>query len=603
MTEPNTKAKNQLARWAAAGGILVAYFTIFTSVSAHVTQPSASEYGPTLAAILSIALFRRILRLKSQSASEGTFKAGPLRHYASSYGRAIVPWMLAFIGLATAMSVFARSAALVGAFLGASIGIMLIGCMFAVDVPYRVYRRYLKSGLGKFEDGNFGWIAFLLVVLSLWIWRYAPAFTSRKSVPEKSFAAAGPRSAKEVFAAAEDSVVMLEAFGALGTRLNQGSGVILGRSTSTADAIGSQLVVGTDIVTNFHVVRNAHYVVIKTNRGTDHLASVLYLNEKQDFALLRGPFDTAGQDTRIASRTGIGERIFTISNPQGLGWSLSEGIVSRLPSPKRALVQFTAPVSPGSSGGGVYNERAELVGIITAVLQDSQNINFALYLAPIIKAIDELRRLPGWPFASLGSGDWKSGFFIADGKPVVDHDQYRMWSELSSGYLDAEKRIKDAFIQAVGKSADLEKRASSRMSAELVALYSEQEDTIGMWREQYPNDPDAALAYIEMLRSFDRTHEADGELIEALGNFPLHVDVTIAALESLIKSASPESAKQLLDGLEEQLRENEAADIRFSDDWSNAEFQRKREATDLNRLQYKDLLEIYREILSGEGRK
>lgn len=603
MTGTDKAETKGLGYWVAAAGIGITYLTLFTTISAYVSRPGANEYGPTLAGILSIALFRRLLRLKSQAASEETFKAGALKHYFSSYGRALLRWGLICVGLAVAVGVFMDTGAPAGSVLGAWTAIMIIGCLFAVDVPYRVYRRYLKSGTEGFPTGYAGWIVFFVVVVSLWIWRYAPALTANRSASEKTPAVAGPRSAKEVFAAAEKSVVMLESFSALGTPLNQGSGVILGRSRSTPGRIASHLSEGTDILTNFHVVRNANYVVITTSRGSSHLAGVVYFNEKQDLALLRAPFVGAGEDTRIASAAGIGERVFTISNPQGLGWSLSEGIVSRLPSDDDALVQFTAPVSPGSSGGGVYNERSELVGIITAVLKESQNINFARYLSPIVGAIDELRRLPGWPFASLGSGDWKSGFFIADGKPVADHDQYRMWSELSSGYLDAEKRIKDAFIQAVGKSADLEKRAGSRMAAELVALYSDQEDMIGMWRAQYPNDPDAALAYIGMLRSSDRTHEADGELIEALGNFPLHVDVTIAALESLIHSASPESAKQLLDGLEEQLRENEAADIRFSDDWSNAEFQRKREATDLNRRQYKDLLEIYREILLGEGRK
>lgn len=595
----NTEAKG-LGYWVAAAGIGIAYLTLFTTVMAHVSRPGSNEYGPTLAGILSIALFRRLLRLKSQAASEETFKAGALKHYVSSYGRALLRWGLICVGLGVVMGVFAETAESAGALFGALMGIMIIGCLFAVDVPYRVYRRYLRSGREGFPTGNAGWIVFFVVVVSLWIWRYAPALTANRSASEKTPAVAGPRSAKEVFAAAEKSVVMLESFSALGTPLNQGSGVILGRSRSTPSRIVSHLIEGTDILTNFHVVRNANYVVITTSRGTSHLAGVVYFNEKQDLALLRAPFEAAGEDTRIASAAGIGERVFTISNPQGLGWSLSEGIVSRLPSDDDALVQFTAPVSPGSSGGGLYNERSELVGIITLVLKESQNINFARYLSPIVGAINELRRHPAWPFASLGDGDWMSGFFIADGKPVFEHEEYDAWSQMSGRYLGAEKKINDGFVQALRKSPASAHEARARMLAELDVFYGGQQETVATWHEQYPNDPDAAIAYAEMLIRSNRIDEAKDEVIKALENFPLNVEVTIMALEFFMSHASADTARRLLDELERQFQEGENHGIRFSDSWSNEEFQRRQGVRDAVRQEFKHIvLKNYRDIIAN----
>jgi S1-C subfamily serine protease len=75
----------------------------------------------------------------------------------------------------------------------------------------------------------------------------------------------------------------------------------------------------------------------------------------------------------------VGDPVYAVGAPQGLELSLSEGIISQLrgggPHP---IIQTTVAISPGSSGGGLFNAKGELVGITTFYLKDGQSLNFAL---------------------------------------------------------------------------------------------------------------------------------------------------------------------------------------------------------------------------------
>ncbi len=71
--------------------------------------------------------------------------------------------------------------------------------------------------------------------------------------------------------------------------------------------------------------------------------------------------------------------MFAIGAPRGLELTMSDGIVSGLRHIDGTLViQTNAAISPGSSGGGLFNEDAQLIGITTWLIRESQNLNFAL---------------------------------------------------------------------------------------------------------------------------------------------------------------------------------------------------------------------------------
>jgi S1-C subfamily serine protease len=76
-----------------------------------------------------------------------------------------------------------------------------------------------------------------------------------------------------------------------------------------------------------------------------------------------------------------GERIMVFGHPEGLFFSLSDGLVSRKEPSGR--IQITAPVSPGASGGPVYDLRGRLLGIVSGMMDkrrspNSENLNFAV---------------------------------------------------------------------------------------------------------------------------------------------------------------------------------------------------------------------------------
>ena len=75
----------------------------------------------------------------------------------------------------------------------------------------------------------------------------------------------------------------------------------------------------------------------------------------------------------------IGERVYTIGSPKGLSNTLGDGLVSGLRELKAiTLIQTSAPVSPGSSGGALVDAHGALIGITTFILADAQNLNFAI---------------------------------------------------------------------------------------------------------------------------------------------------------------------------------------------------------------------------------
>jgi tetratricopeptide (TPR) repeat protein len=99
----------------------------------------------------------------------------------------------------------------------------------------------------------------------------------------------------------------------------------------------------------------------------------------KDLCLLTAP-GLAAKPARLgrAASLKVGAPVYAVGAPQGLELSLSEGIVSQLRGGPPPLIQTTVAISPGSSGGGLFNAEGELVGITTFYLKDSQSLNFAL---------------------------------------------------------------------------------------------------------------------------------------------------------------------------------------------------------------------------------
>lgn len=82
---------------------------------------------------------------------------------------------------------------------------------------------------------------------------------------------------------------------------------------------------------------------------------------------------------RHAETLKVGERVYTIGGPRGLEKTLAEGLISGLREFKDfQVIQTTAPLSRGSSGGGLFDVYGNLIGITTAFVEGGQNLNFAI---------------------------------------------------------------------------------------------------------------------------------------------------------------------------------------------------------------------------------
>jgi len=112
--------------------------------------------------------------------------------------------------------------------------------------------------------------------------------------------------------------------------------------------------------------------VIARHRELD--VALLWLQRREGDADFRQP---------IAAYKSVqtGEKIFVIGHPEGLNFSVSNGIISRMPG--NGVLQISAPVSPGNSGGPVYDEYGNLLGVVTSkvarsVDPEEENLNFAV---------------------------------------------------------------------------------------------------------------------------------------------------------------------------------------------------------------------------------
>lgn len=199
----------------------------------------------------------------------------------------------------------------------------------------------------------------------------APAMRAEQRVDpmRPSSATAAPnlggdeRTPAEVFRANERSIVVVRGLrDARGT--SQGSGVVIAPEA---------------VITNCHVALGVTELAVIW-QGRSFAASIRYRDQGHDLCLLSAPNLLA--PAVIRGRVGdvaVGARVYAIGAPQGLDLSLSEGIVASLRRfDDSSLIQTTAAISPGSSGGGLFDGRGRLVGITTFQSRSGQNLNFAV---------------------------------------------------------------------------------------------------------------------------------------------------------------------------------------------------------------------------------
>lgn len=151
--------------------------------------------------------------------------------------------------------------------------------------------------------------------------------------------------------------------------------------SSARDVIqGSAVAVSPKLVlTNCHVL-DGQAALLVSAAGEKIAASLLASDRDKDRCVLETQVSlTRFVTVRTYDSLRIGERVYAIGSPRGLDASLSDGLISALRSTTGIrLIQTSAPISKGSSGGGLFDRYANLIGITTLYVRDAQNLNFAI---------------------------------------------------------------------------------------------------------------------------------------------------------------------------------------------------------------------------------
>ena len=154
---------------------------------------------------------------------------------------------------------------------------------------------------------------------------------------------------------------------------------------------------GNYILTNYHVVKNSGSILAKFMNGETVKAKVVAKDIRGDIAVLKltdvPPFSVAQIKLGDSSQARMGEKVFTIGYPasdlMGERPKYSEGVINAMTGLKDdpAFFQVSLPIQPGNSGGPLFNERGEVIGITTASLSSlaidamgaiPQNVNYAV---------------------------------------------------------------------------------------------------------------------------------------------------------------------------------------------------------------------------------
>ncbi len=153
------------------------------------------------------------------------------------------------------------------------------------------------------------------------------------------------------------------------------------------------------LVTNYHVVKDSYYAIIKLSDGKEskiYTDKAIGIDRKADLVKIHVKSQKAPINyLKIAeSPPEVGERIVVVGSPFGLEQTVTDGVISGLRQvDDLKFIQISAPISPGSSGGPVVNLKGEVVGVATFYLKGGQNLNFAIPASKILSLGEEAEQI------------------------------------------------------------------------------------------------------------------------------------------------------------------------------------------------------------------
>jgi S1-C subfamily serine protease len=220
---------------------------------------------------------------------------------------------------------------------------------------------------------------------------------SNGAYPNSTFVIGANASLAPLYAEVKDSVVVIRGITVQYDIFNrayysqvQGSGFVYNFT--------GQMVV----ITNYHVVQDVINITVTFINGDSYEATVLGSDPYADLAVLstNAP-QSEYKPLEIVSSSNleVGDPVVAVGGPYGLAGSMTTGVVSALGRtitddtssyPIANVIQTSAPINPGSSGGPLLNYEGQVVGVTTAIVSDSQGLGFAIPSSAILREIESL---------------------------------------------------------------------------------------------------------------------------------------------------------------------------------------------------------------------
>jgi len=227
---------------------------------------------------------------------------------------------------------------------------------------------------------------------------------SRSTTP---FAKSQTLSPVELFQKVSPSVFVVEALDENGKTLVLGSAVAIARDF---------------LITNCHVVENGSSLTVHRGKETWNARLIQAVSTHDLCGLRPSGLTLQPVEVRPSSKLATGEHVYAIGSPEGLELTFSEGVISALRETDGVrMIQTSAPISPGSSGGGLFDSQGNLVGVTTFFLKEGQSLNFAL---PGEWVTDVLARSRATAHSALSDATLESAAWIDIGLEAVKKEDY-----------------------------------------------------------------------------------------------------------------------------------------------------------------------------------
>jgi cytochrome c-type biogenesis protein CcmH/NrfG len=297
--------------------------------------------------------------------------------------------------------------------------------------------------------------------------------------------------------------------------------VIAYNSNGEVDAFGSGVVLpDNSVATNCHVIENSAKIAVLYQQK-EYQAKKRYTDPDRDTCTLT----TTGlkaPSVEMGSTKGlkVGARVYAIGAPKGLELSLSEGIVSSLrPVEGGQYIQTTAPISPGSSGCGLFDENGRLLGLVSFYLAEGQNLNFALPVEWIVELPERQTSINkkieatkiDWHHqvrAILQKKDWpKLKEYALD---WINAEPEDAWGWCTLGYAYQKLRDQpDKAIRAFKRALDIEPKNVGfwRVLADFYIELNKLEKAIEAYEQALHIDPESAETWLSLGTMYEEIHE------------------------------------------------------------------------------------------------